>query len=118
LIVYLFVLKTAHIASLFPPVVDEAFSTAGALTLHTQTQRFAVLDRITVNFKFLQEQQPSCEYLIFMNGQDKKQVWDEMMQYYNEKKSSEDLQQMLKKYPALSVTQKQTTTAYLLVPAK
>jgi 6-phosphogluconolactonase/glucosamine-6-phosphate isomerase/deaminase len=68
----------AHIASLFPPVSPEAFGPA--LTLHTETERFAVKDRITVTFPVLL----AAKKRIFLITGKEKQALLKKMQTVNE----------------------------------
>ncbi len=63
-----------HIASLFPPLSDEAFGTEAAV--HTTTDRFDVRDRISVSLPMLMQ---AREALLLLKGDAKKKVYDEMM---------------------------------------
>jgi 6-phosphogluconolactonase len=66
--------EDGHTASLFPPVPKEAFGEK--LAIHTTTDRFAVHDRITVTIPPLHRAHQQC---LFLNGEAKKKVWEEMM---------------------------------------
>lgn len=64
-----------HIASLFPPVPDAAFD-ADTAVIHTQTDQFAVHDRISLTLPVLQ----TARHAVFLlKGEEKKRVWEEMM---------------------------------------
>ena len=63
-----------HIASLFPPVPDAAYG--DHLVLHTETDRFAVHDRITTTMIIVGS---ADRKFFFLKGKDKKMVWEEMM---------------------------------------
>jgi len=63
-----------HIASLFPPVSDSAYG--DHLVLHTETDRFAVHDRITTTMVIIGS---ADRKFFFLKGDAKKQVWEEMM---------------------------------------
>ncbi len=67
-----------HIVSLFPPVPPEAFGPASAL--HTQTEVFAVKDRITVTFPTLLH----AKKRLFLIGGEKKRALLKKMQDTNE----------------------------------
>ncbi len=66
--------EDGHIASLFPPLADEAFGPTTAI--HTTTDRFAVHDRISVTLPLLRN---TPEAFVFLKGEAKKKVWDSMM---------------------------------------
>lgn len=85
-----------HIASLFPPLTDEAFGPT--TVIHTQTEKFAVKDRISVTLPVLQQ---AAWPVFFLKGGDKKKVWEEMMQ------SDEDE----RRWPAKSVAGLSTVIA-------
>jgi 6-phosphogluconolactonase len=63
-----------HIASLFPPLTQEAFSDDGAI--HTTTEQFAVHDRISVTLPVLQAAE---QRFFFLSGAAKQTVWQEML---------------------------------------
>lgn len=63
-----------HIASLFPPVGDDAFGPASVI--HTTTETFDVRERISVTFPVLTA---AKESLFLLKGIDKKNVWEEMV---------------------------------------
>ena len=63
-----------HIASLFPPVSDAAYG--DHLVLHTETDRFAVHDRITTTMVIIGS---ADRKFFFLKGKEKKMVWEEMM---------------------------------------
>ena len=83
-----------HIASLFPPLSDEDLpnNTPNYQILHRQTEVFDVKERITVNLKLIQN---ATQKILFLKGNDKKQVWDKM----KEDKSDD----RLKRWPSLHV---------------
>lgn len=64
-----------HIASLFPPVVDNLMDDTRMIA-HTITDTFAVHDRITLTLNPI-----ACanSHLFLIKGEDKKHVWDEML---------------------------------------
>jgi len=65
-----------HIASIFPPVPEEALTDQN-FVLHTTTDEFAVHDRITLTLNVIAAAQ---EHVFFLKGEDKKQMWEEMME--------------------------------------
>ncbi|PRP74131.1 hypothetical protein PROFUN_06456 [Planoprotostelium fungivorum] len=65
-----------HLASIFPPANIDAANREDAYVLHTTTEKFAVFDRITVNFIVIRK---GREQVFFMKGADKVKVWDEMI---------------------------------------
>lgn len=64
-----------HIASLFPPLSDEAMGDE-RLVLATTTDRFAIHDRISVSLNFLVG---AKSQLLLLKGEKKKKVWEEML---------------------------------------
>ncbi len=62
-----------HPASLFPPVPDAAFGEG--IAIHTETDKFAVHDRISVTVRVLKE---SDHPVFFLKGDGKKAVWEKM----------------------------------------
>lgn len=74
-----------HIASLFPPVGDEAFGKR--LVINTTTEKFTVKQRISVTAPVLRQARHS---VFLLKGSDKKTVWETM------EKSVEDA----KRWPA------------------
>lgn len=60
-----------HVASLFPPLPEDAFG--GALVLRTFTESFAVRDRITVTMPVLLRAE---HHFVFLKGEEKKQMWE------------------------------------------
>lgn len=96
-----------HIASLFPPVVEEAFA-QDKLAVHTTTKQFAVFDRISVTFTFLLNQNKDCKFVFFMSGKDKKQLWDQMVE------SKQQTKEFIKQYPASALLDRDTTVFFLL----
>ena len=62
-----------HIASLFPPVGDAAFS--DRLVIHTQTENFAVRDRISTTMVVIGSAERK---IFFLKGAEKKKVWETM----------------------------------------
>lgn len=85
--------EDGHIASLFPPVADEAFG--NHLVIHTQTDTFAIRDRISITMQVLR-QADACVFLL--KGNKKKHVWEKMLA------SSEDE----KRWPAKAVLKENT----------
>jgi 6-phosphogluconolactonase len=83
--------EDGHIASLFPPVSDAAFG--DHLVLHTQTDRFAVHDRISVTMPVLEAALTS---VFLLKGDTKKKVWEDM------KHAKEDV----KRWPAQALLSK------------
>ena len=79
-----------HIASLFPPVNDRAFT--DHLVIHTQTVKFAVKERISTTFVVLLS---ATDKIFFLKGDAKKAVWDEMVE------SEDDVE----RWPAKAVLQ-------------
>lgn len=63
-----------HIASLFPPVSQEALG--DAIALHTRTDRFAVQDRITLTLSALSSVRHT---FLLLRGQEKIQLWQHMI---------------------------------------
>jgi len=63
-----------HIASLFPPVPDEAFG--DRVVIGTETEQFDVKQRISVTIPVLQA---AHETIFFLKGEAKKKTWKEMM---------------------------------------
>ncbi|MCF7844914.1 MAG: 6-phosphogluconolactonase [Kiritimatiellales bacterium] len=68
--------EDGHIASLFPPVPEEALSDQH-FVLSTQTDQFEVKDRITLALNVIASAQ---NHIFFLKGEDKKNVWEEMME--------------------------------------
>lgn len=62
-----------HITSLFPPLEDAAFG--DHLVIHTQTDQFAVKDRISTTMVVLLSAQVK---LFLLSGKSKKVMWEEM----------------------------------------
>lgn len=87
-----------HIASLFPPLADDAFGPA--LVMHTMTEKFAVRDRMSVTVPVLTK---ATQAVFFLKGADKKKRWEEMM------KSGEDE----RKWPAKLIIESVPTTVIL-----
>ncbi len=63
-----------HIASLFPPLTEAAFG--DRLVLHTETDKFDVLDRISTTMVVIGS---ADRKIFFLKGEGKKDVWDEML---------------------------------------
>lgn len=80
-----------HIASLFPPLTDEAFGPS--LVIHTTTDKFVVRDRVSVTLPVLTQARQS---VFFLKGAEKKRVWEEMI-------ASSETQ---KRWPAKAVMEK------------
>ncbi len=64
-----------HIASLFPPLSDDALSDR-FLVLHTTTDRCAISDRITLALNPIAA---AGTQIFFLKGKEKKKVWEEML---------------------------------------
>lgn len=62
-----------HTASLFPPMTQEAFGPARVI--HTQTEVFAVRDRISVSLPVLTD---AHDRILLLRGSDKIQTWQQM----------------------------------------
>lgn len=67
--------EDGHIASLFPPVPTAGYG--DHLVIHTETDDFAVHDRITTTMVVIGS---ADRKIFFLKGEGKKFVWDEMMQ--------------------------------------
>ena len=65
--------EDGHIASLFPPLPDEAFGPKNVI--HTTTDRFDVRERISVTMPVLTVAKSS---VFFLKGAEKKRVWEQM----------------------------------------
>lgn len=63
-----------HIASLFPPVPDAGFD--DRLVIHTETDNFAVHDRISTTLVIIGSAERK---MFFLKGTEKKEVWEEMV---------------------------------------
>jgi 6-phosphogluconolactonase len=87
-----------HIASLFPPLSPQAFGPT--LAIHTQTDRFAVRDRISVTLPVLEE---AAAKIFLLKGEAKKKTLDDMM------RSMDDLH----RWPAKALLEKPGTTVVL-----
>lgn len=87
-----------HIASLFPPLGDDAFGPRHAIA--TFTDRFDVRERISVTMPVLAKARQS---VFFLKGEGKKNVWEEMM------RSKEDE----KRWPGKAVLQQSRSTIIL-----
>jgi 6-phosphogluconolactonase/glucosamine-6-phosphate isomerase/deaminase len=72
--------KDGHIASLFPPLSDDAVSDEH-FTLHATTDVFDVHDRITLSLNVIGS---ASEHILILKGAEKRRVFEEMME------SSED----------------------------
>ena len=64
-----------HIASLFPPVPEEGYG--DHLVIHTETDDFAVHDRISTTMVVIGS---ADRKIFFLKGKEKEVIWDEMMQ--------------------------------------
>lgn len=64
-----------HIASVFPPLTDEAFEPE-LYAIHTTTERFNVRDRISVTMPVLTKAKIS---VFLLKGEEKQRVWDTMI---------------------------------------
>ena len=63
-----------HIASLFPPLTDEAFEDKDVII--TTTDKFVIRERISVSLPFLTKVRLP---IFLLQGEKKKAVWDEMI---------------------------------------
>jgi 6-phosphogluconolactonase len=104
-----------HTASLFPPVVDEAFDTRdNYLVLHTTTEKFAVHDRIGVNINFLENK--SNRLAMFLKGKDKLQVWQQMEQEVKQALQKQEdkklLREVVKRWPCANLLLKTNLITY------
>lgn len=63
-----------HIASLFPPVAEAGFG--DHLVVHTQTDEFAVQDRISTTMVVIGS---ADKKIFFLKGEEKKKTWEAMM---------------------------------------
>ena len=84
-----------HIASLFPPVPDEAHGPANVIATHTET--FDIPKRISVTLPVLMK---AKQALFLLQGKEKRRVWEEMTE------SKEDE----KRWPAKGILGKVATT--------
>lgn len=66
--------EDGHIASLFPPLADEALGPKAVI--HTTTDRFDVHNRLSTTLPFLKK---AKQTVFFLQGEKKKQTWEEMM---------------------------------------
>lgn len=66
--------EDGHIASLFPPVPADAFG--DRLVIHTETDAFAVHDRISTTMVIIGS---ADRKIFFLKGEGKKFVWEEMI---------------------------------------
>lgn len=66
--------EDGHIASLFPPVPEEAFK--NRLVIHTETDQFAVHDRISTTMVVIGSAESK---IFFLKGKGKKKTWEEMI---------------------------------------
>ncbi|KJE92307.1 6-phosphogluconolactonase [Capsaspora owczarzaki ATCC 30864] len=86
-----------HIASLFPPVVPAGFQ-AEPLTVNTQTEQFAVRERVSLTLPVIQA---ARAHVFFFNGADKEQIWNTMLEHSSEGAT---------RWPALPVLEQGRTT--------
>jgi len=68
--------EDGHIASLFPPIGEEALGDRH-MVVRTTTDRFAVHDRISVTLNLIAASQ---HVIVLMRGEEKKRVWEEMLE--------------------------------------
>lgn len=107
-----------HFASLFPPVVEEAFIDDGkTFAVATTTEEFAVRERISVNYAFLKSQKDCAKNVFFLKGQDKRKVWDEMVQAMP-KDRSELSHDTVKRWPAIELLFSDKTDVFVMDPQK
>ena len=88
-----------HIASLFPPVTEEAFEPE-LFAIHTTTERFNVRDRISVTLPVLVKSKMS---VFLLKGEEKQRVWDTMI---SDKRDS-------RRWPAQSVLAEERSFAVI-----
>lgn len=108
-----------HFASLFPPVPDEAFTDDGkTFAVATETDQFAIRERISVNFAFLKSQEKNdARSVFFLKGRDKRKVWDDMVQAMPEDRSKVT-RETVKRWPAIELLYSQKTDVLLLDPSE
>ncbi|TSC58693.1 MAG: 6-phosphogluconolactonase [Candidatus Peregrinibacteria bacterium Greene0416_19] len=87
--------EDGHIASLFPPVKEEAWGKT--LAIRSRTDRFVVPDRVSVTFPVLTA---TSQSLFLLRGKPKIRVWDEMT-------ASRDGPE---RWPAKEIVQRTSTT--------
>jgi len=92
--------EDGHIASLFPPVVEEGFSDKHAI-IHTTTEKFAVKDRASLTLPYIQR---AKKHVFFLQGQEKMKKWNEMMNSEEFKTGNS------KRYPAYDVIKEKKST--------
>jgi len=92
--------EDGHIASLFPPLPEEALGDQ-RYVVHTQTDRFAVHDRVSLALNPLAAAQ---EVLMLLKGKGKKRIWEEML-------ASDEGEQ---RWPAKRVLENRATTVISL----
>ena len=68
--------EDGHIASLFPPVPEEGL-TDDRTVIHTQTERFAVLDRISLTLPVIRN---ASHLVYFLKGEGKMTTWNTMLE--------------------------------------
>lgn len=66
--------EDGHIASLFPPLPEDAFGPN--VVIHTTTDRFAIRDRISLTLPTLRS---TPHVFFFLKGEGKRKVWQEML---------------------------------------
>jgi 6-phosphogluconolactonase len=88
-----------HIASLFPPLTDEAFEPE-LFAIHNTTERFNVRDRISVTMPVLVKAKIA---VFLLKGEEKKRVWDTMI---NDKRDS-------RRWPAQAVLAEERSFAVI-----
>jgi len=73
--------EDGHIASLFPPVPQAAFG--DHLVIHTETDTFAVRDRISVTMPVLEA---AISAVFLLKGEKKQKTWQQMMKSHEDEK--------------------------------
>ncbi|KAL0491648.1 6-phosphogluconolactonase [Acrasis kona] len=105
-----------HTCSLFPSVVDEAFeeNDLNDYTVHTVTDKFAVRERVSVNFRFLRHHVK--EIILFISGESKLKLFKEMELDYLANNGAD--KKFLKKWPVSIMLPKSNakTIAYVKEP--
>ena len=103
-----------HLASLFPPLSEDLLphKAEQERVFHTQTSHFDVLDRITVS---LDQIGASSSKFFFLQGEEKRNVWQEMALADQQGLS---LAQLYTRWPALFVVHSGQTSVIAQFPPK
>ncbi len=86
--------EDGHTASLFPPLTDDALGSR--LVIHTETERFAVRNRISLTLPILEQ---STGRIFFLAGHKKKMLWEKML----------DAPKDIVRFPAQTLMDEKTT---------